>query len=329
MASSADQWTASGGMPTFHPSNATDGVPTLDLSCASCDLPSEMAAALRRWGFFYVSHHGVPASLVDEQFAQSAALFALPDETKRGLTFDLRLDIGYSGGNAGVDQSLDPNASGRCMASNPHPIPPPMPALSSRLSRPLPSPDTKEGFMLTNNAIMDYRIEPGAGFVPPDSDPLRGATLRWPPNLPRYRPVIRKYFAALYALNRRLNAVLFSSLGLSDSEAQRLGGQPFVVLKQIRYEASGFQEQPGIGGNVSAAANSTSDSVTAGSLPSVPSRLGAGAHSDWGALTLLANDETPGLQVELHGEWWPVPPRAKCFIVNAGDQIEALSNGEC
>eukprot|EP00962_Isochrysis_galbana_P042263 scaffold15735_cov103-Isochrysis_galbana.AAC.3 len=302
---------------------AMDGVPTVDLSCTDCDLPSEVGAALRRWGFFYVSGHGVPPSLVDAQFAQSAALFALPEQTKRGLTFDLSLDIGYSGGS-GVGQSLDPNAT---------------------------ATDRKEGFMLTNNAVMEYRVGPGGAPAPPDRDPLRGATLRWPPKLPRYRPVISRYFAVLYALNRRLNTLLFSSLGLSDAEALRLGDNPFAVLKQIRYEAAGFGDghaAPPCDGRIpanttaasaaqgeveavmgSASAGQGARVVSTASAPAPASlRLGAGAHTDWGALTLLATDETPGLQVELEGEWWPVPPRAGCFIINAGDQIEALSNGE-
>eukprot|EP01043_Picozoa_sp_COSAG02_P051389 COSAG02_NODE_5403_length_4357_cov_3.183185_2_plen_181_part_00 len=56
--------------------------------------------------------------------------------------------------------------------------------------------------------------------------------------------------------------------------------------------------------------------------------LGAGAHADWGALTVLATDGTPGLEVELDGEWLAVPPREGCLIINAGDQIFHWTNGE-
>ena len=45
---------------------------------------------------------------------------------------------------------------------------------------------------------------------------------------------------------------------------------------------------------------------------------------------MLATDGTPGLQVELDSTWLPVPPNSKggLLIVNAGDQIEMLTNGE-
>jgi len=81
--------------------------------------------------------------------------------------------------------------------------------------------------------------------------------------------------------------------------------QPFHVTKQLRYvPAEGFVD------------------VDAGSL-------GAGAHADWGSLTILATDGQPGLEVE-HSEagWLPVPPRDGCLIVNAGDQVKHWTNGE-
>ena len=56
--------------------------------------------------------------------------------------------------------------------------------------------------------------------------------------------------------------------------------------------------------------------------------LGAGAHADWGAFTLLATDGTPGLQVQAaDGAWIDVPPLPGALIINAGDQIEQWTNG--
>ena len=82
--------------------------------------------------------------------------------------------------------------------------------------------------MLTNNAVQ----QPGHPPVN-EADPLEGATLHWPP-LQGYEAPIRAYFAAAYRLNRRLNALLFASLGMPPAEEQRLGGAPFAVLKQLR-----------------------------------------------------------------------------------------------
>ena len=52
--------------------------------------------------------------------------------------------------------------------------------------------------------------------------------------------------------------------------------------------------------------------------------FGAGAHSDYGMLTLLRTDASAGLQVRPQpgGPWVPVAPRAGAFIINLGDMLE-------
>ena len=264
-------------------------MPVIDLACATCNLAAEVGQALQRYGFFYVANHGIPAELLSEQLEQNRRIFDLPAKTKEAMVFNVDLDIGYTGGG-GTSQSLDPNVG-------------------------IEAADTKEGFMLTNNFFMgaapldpthprkflarDPRLDP--------NNPLAGAKLHWPPGLPGYEKVIRSYFASAYSLNYRLNDLLFASLDIDPNERARLGSAPFCVLKQLRYG-------PG------------KDALTNGSA------IGAGAHADWGALTLLLTDGTPGLQVELDGEWLPVPPKLGAkgeplIIVNAGDQIDAFTNG--
>ena len=145
--------------------------------------------------------------------------------------------------------------------------------------------DTKEGFMFTNNAFMDAApLDPtnARKFLARDprmdpTDPLAGATLHWPPGLPGFERVTRDYFAAAYDLNYKLNDLLFSSLGIDANERARLGSVPFCVLKQLRYG-------PG--------------------RDTLNGSIGAGAHADWGALTILSTDGTPGLEVELDGGTW-------------------------
>jgi len=153
--------------------------------------------------------------------------------------------------------------------------------------------DSKEAFCATNNALM-------TGYVaPPGADVFAGSTLYTPP-VPGHATTCSEYTAASAALNDKLNGLLFDALGVDDTERARLASRPFMVLKQMRY------------------AGDPSD-VAAG-------RLGAGAHADWGAFTLLATDMTPGLQVQMDGNWLPVPPKPGCLIINSGDQIAQLTN---
>ena len=104
-------------------------VPVVDLACDGCDLVAEVGGALQRYGFFYIKNHGVDDKVIADQFTAARRLFALPSPAKQAMVFNATLDIGYTGGT-GQAQSLD-------------------------ASKDLSTADTKEGFMLTNNAYMD------------------------------------------------------------------------------------------------------------------------------------------------------------------------------
>ena len=57
-------------------------------------------------------------------------------------------------------------------------------------------------------------------------------------------------------------------------------------------------------------------------------QMGAGAHTDYGMLTLLFQDDVGGLQVQSSdGAWHDVPPRPDAIVINAGDLLERWSNG--
>ncbi|KAM0787273.1 hypothetical protein ACM66B_006506 [Microbotryomycetes sp. NB124-2] len=59
-----------------------------------------------------------------------------------------------------------------------------------------------------------------------------------------------------------------------------------------------------------------------------PLLLGVGPHRDGGALTLLAMDDTPGLQVQLwDGEWQTVEPRRFDLVINIGQVVERMTQG--
>lgn len=56
-------------------------------------------------------------------------------------------------------------------------------------------------------------------------------------------------------------------------------------------------------------------------------QLGAGAHTDYGTLTVLFQDDRGGLQVQnLEGEWVDAPPIPGTVVINTGDLIARWSN---
>ncbi|TDH69541.1 hypothetical protein CCR75_002275 [Bremia lactucae] len=55
--------------------------------------------------------------------------------------------------------------------------------------------------------------------------------------------------------------------------------------------------------------------------------FGAGAHTDYGLLTLLSTDLSEGLQIFYKNQWIKVPPRQDAFVVNLGDMAERFTNG--
>lgn len=125
---------------------------------------------------------------------------------------------------------------------------------------------------------------------------------QWPDEVPRARAQCQAYMGALIALAERLMQLMALSLHLPERWFDTDCRDPMVTLRLVRYPAH----------------PDDADERT----------FGAGAHTDWGALTLLAQDDHGGLEVQLpDGTWVAAPPLAGSFVVNLGDMVPRWTNG--
>jgi isopenicillin N synthase-like dioxygenase len=124
----------------------------------------------------------------------------------------------------------------------------------------------------------------------------------WPEELPHARTHSLAYIDAMNALSIRIMQLLALSLRLPEDYFDAACHDPMVTLRMVRYPAhpQGADERT----------------------------FGAGAHTDWGAITILAQDTHGGLEVQLpDGNWMPATPIEGSFVVNLGDMIPRWTNG--
>ena len=125
---------------------------------------------------------------------------------------------------------------------------------------------------------------------------------QWPTELPHAAAQCEAYIQAMLSLSRRLMQLLAISLDLPETYFDATSHSPMVTLRMLRYPPH----------------PADADDRT----------FGAGAHTDWGALTLLAQDAHGGLEVFLaDGSWLPAAPVPDAFIVNLGDMMPRWTNG--
>jgi isopenicillin N synthase-like dioxygenase len=143
----------------------------------------------------------------------------------------------------------------------------------------------------------DQRYTPrGAAY-----DQLMGPNF-WPNTLGQdFQDTLETYFLSAEALGRRLLRHIGLGLGFSEDVFSVGTAHHLYTLMKLLcyYPQQGVQEKPGVA-----------------------------PHCDWSWLTVLLQDDTPGLEVLMpNGAWVEVPPRPGALFVNIGELLELASGG--
>ncbi len=162
---------------------------------------------------------------------------------------------------------------------------------SERLAPQLPG-DAKESFNMGREIAADDPLYvAGTPFV---------GLNQWP-ELPGFRATLIAYYDALLALGMTLHRAIALDLGINPDFFRDAFRQPISALRLLHYpphpgEFDGHQ-------------------------------YGAGPHTDYGNITLLAQDHNGGLEVRTRGgEWIAVDPIPDTFVCNIGDALMRWSN---
>ncbi|KAH8725167.1 hypothetical protein GQ44DRAFT_707865 [Phaeosphaeriaceae sp. PMI808] len=276
-----------------------EGLPIIDLSAFRNPNSSQEArqttarainAACINYGFFYLTGHGIPISMLDQVISLARGFFDLPIEEKNKIK---RFDAGgpENGDGARGYQGLGENVTG--------------------------------GLQDMQEAIDWYRPWPEDQKESNDGEPKSVKTLQgenlWPSQPEELKDVYLDYISQVKQVGEALVLAMGEALNLpsptpnaskstqDSSIFVRNCDQSFWVMRMIGYPPLTTPHTPGTD----------------------ISQFSCGAHTDYGCVTLLHTDTTPGaLQVQLKdGTWLPADPIPGAFVVNIGDMIERWTNG--
>ncbi|HTZ79861.1 MAG TPA: 2-oxoglutarate and iron-dependent oxygenase domain-containing protein [Stellaceae bacterium] len=164
--------------------------------------------------------------------------------------------------------------------------------LGGEITDPAVGGDVKEGF--------DIALD-----LPPDDPDVRaGKPLHGPNQWPagaEFRTALTRYYDALSELGRLISRGLALGLRLPEMFFAANLDRPTAILRILHYPPQDAPIGP----------------------------PGCGAHSDYGYLTILAQDEVGGLQVQNRaGEWIDAPPIAGTFVCNLGEMMGQWTNDQ-
>ena len=151
-------------------------------------------------------------------------------------------------------------------------------------------PDRKEGLYVGRELAPDHPAVVAGR-------PMHGPNL-WPIDPAGLAAATLEWMGAMESLGQALLCGLALSLGLDEAWFRReLTADPTVLFRIFHYP------------------------------PDHDGDWGVGEHTDYGLITLLAQDDCGGLQVRTRRGWIDVPAMPDVFVVNIGDMLERMTAG--
>ncbi|XP_073126463.1 protein DOWNY MILDEW RESISTANCE 6-like [Henckelia pumila] len=131
--------------------------------------------------------------------------------------------------------------------------------------------------------------------------PLQNYANDWPSNPPSFKETVGQYCREVRGLGLRLQEAISEGLGLQKDHINNSLGE------QGQHMAINYYPQ----------------------CPEPELTYGLPAHTDPNTLTILLQEmDVTGLQLLKDGKWLTVRPFPNAFVVNIGDQLQALSNSK-
>lgn len=132
--------------------------------------------------------------------------------------------------------------------------------------------------------------------------PLQGPN-QWPDEavLPDFKATIERYVEAMGTLGRKMVGAITLALDLPAGSLDKYFEDPTTFLRLLHYPTQ----------------------------PQEEGLFGSAPHTDYGFITLLAQDDVGGLEVKNKaGDWVPAPPVPDSFVMNVGDILARWSNDQ-
>lgn len=124
---------------------------------------------------------------------------------------------------------------------------------------------------------------------------------QWPATLPEFQKLVYGYHEKMVTLSKQLLRGIALSLDLPEAFFDSIMHDPISIQRLLHYPPQNGHADKDI--------------------------IGIGAHTDYGNLTILAQDDVGGLQVmNREGNWVDGTPIRGAFVINIGDLIQKLTN---